>query len=287
LNYLISCFLIFFSLAGCHKAKKPLFPFLFSPEAVAIQPGLIDEASGIIDSKINPGCLWVEQDSGNPPDLYLLQHNGNLLKHINIYGAQNRDWEDISMGPGPVPGLDYLYIADIGDNLKQYTSYTIYRFPEPSSRLDTVTNYDKIIFQYPDNAHDAEALFIDQETKDIYIISKREDSSGIYKIAYPYSTTGINNAVFLTKLPFTGTVSAAISINTKEIIIKTYVDLFYWKIKTGETIENTLKKAPLKWQSAFEPQGEAICFRNDNAGFFTLSERGNAASVSLNFYKRQ
>ena len=86
--------------------------------------------------------------------------------------------------------------------------------------------------------------------------------------------------------PFTGTVSAALSKTGSELIIKTYTTLFYWTRSAGETIESTLAKAATKLSYQLEPQGEAVCFKADNTGFYTLSEKSFAPSVSLNFYKR-
>ena len=54
----------------------------------------------------------------------------------------------------------------------------------------------------------------------------------------------------------------------------------------GQPVVATLQKDPRVLGYAQEPQGEAICFRNDNTGFFTLSERAILPSVALNFYKR-
>jgi hypothetical protein len=48
------------------KSAKGSFDSI--PSAVIVTP-TISEASGIADSKRNPGYLWVHEDSGNPPQL--------------------------------------------------------------------------------------------------------------------------------------------------------------------------------------------------------------------------
>jgi hypothetical protein len=273
---------------GCKKqgsTPDPL-PFAATPVVAPLLPGIVDEASGIADSKANRGAIWVEEDSGNPTRVQLLQYNGSLLGRVFIKNASNRDWEDMALAPGPIAGLSYLYIADIGDNNAQYTSYTIYRFPEPALTVDTIAAHDKINFQYPDGAHDAEAILVDPATKDIYIITKRDAVSKVYKLAYPQSTGTILQATPVGSLSFTGAVGAAISANGKEIIIKTYSNLYYWKHNQNESIEETLKKLPVVLNYQQEPQGEAVCFANDGTGFFTLSERSFAPSAGLHFYKR-
>ncbi len=115
---------------------------------------MLNEVSGIADSKLNTGYLWVQQDSGNPPLIYLLKHDGTVTDSILIENATNRDWEDIVLSG------DQLFIGDIGDNNATYPDYAFYRFNEPSLGMERVSNSDKIEFTYPDGSHDAEALAI-------------------------------------------------------------------------------------------------------------------------------
>lgn len=262
--------------------------FESTPIANPVTPSILDEASGIADSKANPGHLWVQQDSGNPNDIALLSHSGTPLKKIIIKSAVNRDWEDLATGPGPVNGTNYIFLADIGDNALAASEYNIYRFPEPTSAIDTVFSWEKITFQYPDGAHDAEAILVDNATKDIFIITKQDSPSRIYKIPFPQNANGTNTAVAAGVLTFSGATGAAISNDGMEILVRTYTSTYYWKRSAGQTIEQAMTSNPTTLDTQFEPQGEAICFKNDNSGFFTLSERPSIiAAVNLNFYKRK
>ncbi len=260
--------------------------FSAAPQHIEITGGTIPEASGIADSKKNPGYLWVEEDSGNPADIHLLGHDGKIAKSIPLKGAMNRDWEDMALAPGPDAGINYIYLADIGDNNLEYNEYSFYRFEEPAISVDTVTDYNKISFNYPDGHHDAEAFVVDPQTKDIYVITKREDSSRVYKILYPQDTENINYAVFVYSLTYNGVVSTALSPDGKDLIVKTYTALFYYPRDASESIEGALKKKPVTLGYELEAQGEAISFAADNSGFYTLSEMRNAIPVTLNFYKR-
>lgn len=259
-----------------------------TPLAKPMIPGILDEASGIADSKLNPGYLWVQQDSGNPNDIALLSYDGTFLKKVNIKTSVNRDWEDMALATGPVAGTNYIYLADIGDNGLAFAEYYIYRFAEPGKAMDSVPDCDKITFKYPDGPHDAEAIMVDNSTKDIYIITKHDARSDIYKLPYPQSTTTANMAILSGTLSFNGVTSAAFSPDGMEILIKTYTAIHYWKKTKAETLEQALIKNSKNIPHKFEPQGEAICFKNDNSGFFTLSERPSIiAAVQLNFYKRK
>jgi hypothetical protein len=88
-------------------------------------------------------------------------------------------------------------------------------------------------------------------------------------------------------LPYTGVVSASITNDGKELLIKTYPGLFFYKRNTAETIEQTLQKSYKTLQYQIEPQGEAVTFAMNGTGYFTLSEKGFASRVNLFFYKRK
>jgi hypothetical protein len=283
--------LLFFIGIACQQGKgddQNPDGFETIPVTKPMIPGILDEASGMADSKANPGYVWVEQDSGNPAAIALLSHTGVVLKTIFIKPAVNRDWEDMTVADGPVAGTPCIYLADIGDNNRTALQYSIYRFAEPPATMDTVFACDNIIFQYPDGAHDAEALLVDNTTKDIYIITKQDMLSRVYKLPYPQNTTGINTAILTGSLSFNGVTGAAFSPGGNEILIRTYTSVYYWKRNAGQSIEQALGQHPVALSIQFEPQGEAICFKNDDTGFFTLSERPSIiAGVNLNFYKRK
>lgn len=286
--YYMNVFIIFYSLftfSSCQKeqAAPAVTNDVVAYDSVpAIKPILpiINETSGIADSKINSGYLWAHEDSGNPPLLYLVKHDGNVLKSIYIKGATNRDWEDMAMA-----GND-IFIANIGDNNKAYTDYTIYQFAEPSSSVDTVKTFTTIKFKYPDGAHDAEAFLVDPQSKHIYIITKSDNPSNIYKLSFPYST-GTNTLSLVGKLTYSGVVSAALSPSGKEMIVKTYLGLNQYMRTANETIEQALQKTGKTLPYTLEPQGEAVTFASDNSGYFTMSEKGFSSKVNLYFYKKK
>ncbi|MCF2498823.1 PE-PGRS family protein [Dyadobacter chenhuakuii] len=266
--------------------------FDMTPQKAAITPGIIDEASGIVPSYSMPGNFWINQDSGQPSSLYLLSADGKNIKEMKVPGAANRDWEDVEIGPGPNAGVNYLYIGDIGNNNEPKSQVgVIYRVPEVS---DANANFDetkleKITFSYPDGTRDAEALMLDPTTKDLFVISKEGQNTGIYKLAFPQSTTQTIVAEKVGTVPGVGLATAGnISKDGSEILIRTYLAVYYWKIKAGESVGQTLTQSATKQLLvALEPQGEAVCMDADGKGFYTISEKSNAASVTLNFYKRK
>lgn len=283
-------FCLFFLLAGCREDDiDPVVPVEINfkePVLIPIIPGLIDEASGMADSRSTNNALWVHEDSGNPAELTLISFAGAVLKKVPLRNTINRDWEDMALVQDISSGKNILYIADIGDNNMQYGIYEIYRFEEPGATDMEINNVEKIQFRYADGPHDAEAILVDKISKDIFIITKRDTKSGIYKIAYPQNLSAINIAVLEGSLEYSGVTSAAISSDRTELIVKTYTHLNYYTVKENEQLPVSLKRKALSIPYTMEAQGEAICWKKDNKGFFTLSERGLLPAIDLRYYEK-
>jgi hypothetical protein len=144
---------------------------------------------------------------------------------------------------------------------------------------------DAIRFRYPDGSHDAEAILVEPGTLDIYIITKREAKSQLYKISYPYSTTSENTAQAAGQLPYNFVVSAAITPDGKGVAVKDYLNIYYYPRNAGESVSTVLAKNYTRLTYTPEQQGEALCFSNDGKSYFTLSEKVNAP-VSLMVYPK-
>lgn len=239
------------------------------------------EASGIADSKKNPQHLWVHDDSGAPPVIHLLNYDGTVIKQVFLKGVSNRDWEELALFEGK------LYIGELGDNLLAATTYAFYVVPEPLATEDTVYNIEKISFVYPDGPHDAEAFVVDPVSRDIYILTKRDNPSRIYKIKTTNSGPSVQTAVYTGQLDYSGITGASVSADGKTVIVKTYTSLFSYPRAHAESLEIVLKKKPGSLPYQLEPQGEAVCFRNDLSGYFTLSEKGFSTIQYLYFYKKK
>jgi hypothetical protein len=262
---------------SANTSPGPLFDSV--PTARPLLP-MINEISGIADSRNLPGHLWGIEDSGNPTHLYLIAHNGEVRKTVYIKGVSNRDWEEMMLFEGNI------FIAETGDNGLQYPDYSLYRFAEPLPGADTVFNVERIRFKYPSGSKDSEAFLIDPDTRDIHFITKNEDPSRIYTLRYPYSNNSIQTLVAGDLLDYGGVVAAAISPDGKDILVKTYTSIYRYPKNAGESVAQALQKQPSLIPYKLEPQGESISFNLNNSGFFTLSEKGFSSQVQLYFYKR-
>src|SRR5262249_36545491 len=152
--------------------QKPQPPSPYGPPVTlaTIKEKTISESSGLVASRQNPGAYWTHNDSGDGPFIYSINTRGEPLGIFRVNGAHARDWEDISIGPGPKLDKSYLYIGDIGDNNDLRANIVIYRVEEPELTPDTraltkakpgtTVPAEVIRLQYPDGAHDAEALLV-------------------------------------------------------------------------------------------------------------------------------
>jgi hypothetical protein len=256
---------------------------------------MIREASGMAACRSNSAVLWVHNDRGNPNHLHAMGVNGENLGYFWVRGTGNRDWEDMCIGPGPVSGIHYVYIGDIGDNQAQYNSIFVYRFPEPdmkdriSASIDDVDPATVVTleFKYPDGPRDAETLMIDPWTKDLYIVSKRESRSSVYRARFPFEENEVNTLIKIGEFPFNRALAGDISADGNKIVIKTDDRIYIWKRSDNESITSALSKPPKLLPYFVEPQGETFAWSMDGNHYFTLSELANNIPPRLYAYRRK
>ena len=290
---IVISFLVWVLAGSCfEKSSLPIDSEIFFPakRLGQLKDKKLEEASGLASSAANPGFLWTHNDSGNPAAVYLVDEDLKIRLTCKLMGIKNRDWEDIAVGPGPDENKRYLYVADIGDNEAKHAEKYIYRFEEPrlgdQSGEITISAFDTISFRLEDGKKDTEAIMIHPVTKDIYVVTKREAPVHVYELKYPYSLGEASIAQEIVSLPFTQIVSAGISMDGEEMVMKNYDHIFYWDIK-GKSIGEVLKQEPKILKYTEEPQGEAIAFKTDGSGFYTLSEKIKGHETFLYFYGKQ
>jgi hypothetical protein len=252
----------------------------------------LKEVSGLAASINNPGLLWAHNDSGNGADIFLIDQNLTVKQRFVLAGVKNRDWEDIVVGPGPDSTRNYLFVAEIGDNEAVFPFKYIYRFEEPEIRDPqqesvTIAEFETIIFRLPDGPKDTEALLIDPKTRNLMVVSKREEPVNVYQIEYPYATSDTLTAKQITTLPLKQIVAGSFSFDGNEILMKNYNHIYYWKNSSNMSLLELLKEQPKEIPYSIEPQGESITWAHDDSGFFTISEINKGKKSFLYFYKRK
>jgi hypothetical protein len=254
----------------------------------------INESSGIAASRRNAGVLWTHNDSGGRPLIFAFNRRGKHRGVWRVTGAGAVDWEDMAIGPGPGRGLSYLYIGDIGDNLKKRDQIIVYRVAEPritpNDSSSTVRNPRKtgptevIRLKYPDGKYDAETLLIHPVTGDLYVITKmRGAAARVYKLKAPAPKSGVSTLSYVGTFrfpnPFLGFVTGGdISPDGRRIVISDYLGACELILpdKRGIAFDEIWKQSPRPVDIGGFPgvrrQGEAICYRADGLAILATSE---------------
>jgi len=244
-----------------------------------VQSSAINEASGVAASRRNPGVLWVHNDSGDSARVFAMTTAGVHLGIYNLTGASAVDWEDIAIGPGPVTGAHYIYAGDIGDNNGVRANIVVYRVQEPAvSPTQQPVNVNlggvqAFTLQYEHGARDAETLMVDPTTGDLYIVTKRESRSRVYRAAASSLTTSGTVMLYLVaELTWNTATGGDISPQGDEIIIRNYSSAYVWARPPGSNLWDAFSGTQYPVTLIVEPQGEAIGYNANGSGFYTTSE---------------
>lgn len=256
----------------------------------------LTECSGIVASRNNANVLWVHNDSGDSARLFALDTQGRRLGTYNLTGASHTDYEDIGLGPGPLPNVSYLYVGDIGDNGESRSNIRVYQIPEPAVYSRQYTNpptvgvkgVRSITLNYPDSPHNAESLFIDPWTGDLFIVTKESTTSRVYSTTQAALNSGTNVILtFVRNLTFDIPSAADISPTGREIIVRQEDFARLWTRTNGQSINSALAGTPVTIPvigTPTEPNGEAVAFDANGNGYFTLSE--SSSTQPLYYFAR-
>ena len=273
---------------------QPLFSNAASLGSVAV-PGL-NQASGVVASRNNDGVLWTHNDAGDSPRIFAIDLQGRHLGTYQLPGAKHVDYEDLAIGPGPVPNAQYLFVGDIGDNKSNRPSIQVYRIPEPAVYLRQSLNpvsrsfkgLESITLNYPDGAHNAETLLVDPLTGDLFVVTKQPGLAGIYQATKIQLESG--SSIILShvgQIPFNVASGGDISPTGREIVIRQEDFARLWTRTNQQSIPDALLSTPtiipVVGRPA-EPNGEAIGFDRLGSGYFTLSD--SASTQPLYYFSR-
>jgi hypothetical protein len=270
-----------------------------------VAPAELTEISGLAAGRASEDVLWAHNDSGDTARVFALARDGSLVATYNLTGAEAVDWEDMAIGPGPEDGVDYLYLADIGDNAATRPEVVLYRVPEPEvdaaagvGPID-VNGVERLAFTYPDHPHDAETLLIDPVLEELFILTKdlqtnvasifsastavEPGQSVVLSMAGQLDLTRLQSKVVLPPeapqlpraipaLPTGGDVAP----DGDVIALRTYSTVWLWRrLDNSSSLIEAFRNAPCEGPSQIEVQGEAIALDPDAGGYITVSEGAN------------
>ncbi len=240
----------------------------------------ITEASGIVASRAHPGVYWTHNDSGGDAAVYAIDETGASLGVWTLDGTFALDWEDIAIGPGPEPGLDYLYVGDIGDNLAFRPDVTVYRFAEPDPSVSgVVADAVSLRLVYPIPPVDAEAMLVDPIDGDLLIVTKSSTGDSIVLRAEA-TTVGSEPIIPLfeiarLQLGAGSFVTAAdISPDGTMLALRGYGEVWMWA-RNDRSLAEAFTTDPCLAPATEETQGESIAFAADGTAYLTVSEGSN------------
>jgi hypothetical protein len=227
------------------------------------------ELSGLVLSRSRPGVLWTHNDSGDSARLFAISPRGRLLGELHVGGAENVDWEDVAATPGAI------YAGDIGDNLAQRSTISVYRVPDRS--LSGREMAERFKLRYPDGPHDAEALLVGPSGGALVIVTKNLSArAGVYVAEHPSSdaVTTMSRAGSIPigdALPVT---AGDVSADGRTVVVRTYDRAFVWSRRRGESLVATLRRRACTARADLlvEGQGESLALTRDGRAFYTVPE---------------
>lgn len=283
--------------AACAPAppSAPVYDSACSGTLVASTPGTVaantlTELSGLAASRGDAGVWWGHNDSISNSNedlkLFAIGDDGRNYAEFTLTGAANVDWEDIAVGPGPAPGVNYVYVGDIGDNAKARGSIVIYRFPEPAVNTgstgvtSSITAFDTFTFTYPDGPHDAEALIVDPATGDLFVVTKEVSGNAQVFRAPANAASGALTQAATISLGFLHAITAGDVTAAGDVVaLRSYWTVFLYPRPAGTPLTDAFTQpvcfggTPAATISVNpEPQLESIAFTPDGRGYVTAAE---------------
>ena len=302
--FVISLLFLCFTVSSCTsgwpqsgKKEKNFSKQFGRPKVVGrIKSREIAESSGLVASRCNEGILWTHNDSRNGAFIYAIDNKGRKVGTWKVSGATNFDWEDIAASKNE-KGECFLYIGDIGNNLRNRSELTIYRIKEPKvSKKARASDNEKpfrtktakaITFSYPKVRRNAETLMIHPKTGDIYILSKRlSGASGVYKL--PANRAEGNDVLqkvgdfSVPALPNGLLTGGEISPDGKRVILCDYFNAYEITLPDDEkNFDEIWKEDPSIIKLGKRDQGEAICYSPDATSIYATSENRNSPLIKV------
>lgn len=261
----------------------------------------ISECSGIAASPTQKGLIWAINDGGNGPYVFAMKPSGEDLGRIRIRNSLNRDWEGLDAFTWQ--GESYLLIADIGDNKRRYNVYQCYIIEEPVL-ADELSKNDinvdiawQIKFDYPDGAHNAEGVAVDEVNQAILVLTKGDLRPKVFEIPlFPFSNEGepiqakLIETISCLPAPTLADLSQPygnvcseptamdISGDGHRLVVLTYTQAYLFERRSDQPWAEVLSGAsqrlvlPSPYTHSKLRQREAICFSTDDRSIYVTSE---------------
>jgi hypothetical protein len=249
------------------------------------EPPLLSTLSGLVASRTQLGVLYANADRSGAR-FYALTKAGKTLADITLTGLTATDWEDVALGPGPAAG-SYLYFGDVGDNAARpgagagRSEIQVIRLKEPTVSLtqasmqQSVADWQRLRFTYPDRPHDCETLMVDPGNGDFLFVSREADGSAV--VFHAPGSTAPDTSTVLTRLVSlqvgaSGANAGDISPTGDRALIRTYEAALLFVRAPGATWAATFATSPRLLPVANEAQSEGATFGGDGLSWLSSGE---------------
>jgi len=277
----VSYSLLFLVLAPPAFAQFPWQAFRFLQPAGKIDPALVTECSGLVQSLRYGGIFWALGDSGNASAIVPVTAEGKLAPGwsgpVRVEGFKNYDWEDLALD-----GKGHLIIADVGNNRGRRKQLMLHFVDEPRPGTAAVRPALTVRVHYEDQReaspdYDCEAVFCAGDR--VYFLTKhRSDKrTRLYRLEGDSSKKS-NPLRLVDSFEIGGMVTAAdVSPDGKLVAVLTYTSL--WVFEFDPASGNIFRRG-MRWTPVFAWQAEAAAFDGNNS-VVIANESGQLYRVSV------
>lgn len=244
-----------------------------SPRKIAILSNEeINESSGMVASRVEPGLFWTHNDSGDKPRIFAFDVDGKDRGEFRIPEVEASDWED--MATVSLDGKPHLVLADVGDNARRRESCSLYVVSEPTRR-DQLLRARRIRFRYQDGPRDCEAMAIDPVSRRIILVTKALSvRCSVYQLAWPVQESNeILVAIRIGEVRIPLVTAMDIADDGRRAVLATYADAYEYYRRGDESWREAFARSPRSITMPQRRQGEAICFGTDGKTLYLTSER--------------
>jgi hypothetical protein len=238
----------------------------------SIQDPELNEISGIVASRRNPGVLWVHEDSGDGPVITAVDRTGFTLGTVVLEDVDSVDHEDIALGACEGEDDWCLVLADFGDNTLQRDTVALRRIVEPlvtglERPFEVTRQPEDLVYRYEDGPENAEALVLLPDGSPV-VLSKRGDGlSRVHRLPADGWSDGGEVVAELVETLTIGTTgglidsvtAADLSRDGTQLLVRTYGSLRLYDL--SETGLPGIADAPTREMlPGAELQGEAVAW---------------------------
>jgi len=242
-----------------------------------VQGDALDDPSGLVVSPLESDVLWSHNDAGDEPRLIALTRSGETLRKYLVSGVAMGDWEDLAIVGST------LWIGDLGTDADSPPVLVAVPLPivGPGDDEDGVLVPDDVLaVSFPDARPDVEAIFYDERTSRMVLVSRTKDgaSSDVFTVdlsagdAVPLTTLAFGHGALEGDGEVTGGAATA-----DRFALRTRSSAFVWERGTDD-LGGAIESDPCPIAVDGTSGGEAIAFDGDET-VYLLGDGAHATIV--------